>query len=182
MPVLISMLRGVNLGAHNRIKMDELRALYESLKFEGPKTYVQSGNVVFRTKETNVEKVAKKIRTGIEKKFGFSPEVIVRSTDEMRKAIAATPFAGRDLEPSKILVTFLAAEPGPEALAKMSDLKKYPEELHLRGRELFIYFPNGAGKSKLPWSQVERLVKVTGTARNWNSVVALLKMGEELEG
>jgi uncharacterized protein (DUF1697 family) len=182
MPVMISMLRGVNVGGHNRIKMDELRALYESLKLEGPKTYVQSGNVIFRTKEKNVEKVAKKIRTGIEKTFGFSPEVIVRSTDETRKAIAATPFAGRDLEPGKILVTFLGGEPEKEALEKFLGLKGYPEEVHVKGRELYIYFPNGAGKSKLPWSQVERLLKVTGTARNWNSVLALLKIAEEMEG
>jgi uncharacterized protein (DUF1697 family) len=183
MPVLISMLRGVNLGAHNRIKMDALRGLYESLKLEDPRTYVQSGNVIFRSKEKNQAQLEKKIQDAIEKKFGFRPEVILRTTDELRKAIAASPFAKRtELEPGKILVTFLAGEPGPDAHANLARLKEHPEELHLKGREMYIYFPDGAGKSKLPWSQVERLLKVTGTARNWNSVTNMLAMAEEMEG
>jgi len=101
MPVLISMLRGVNVGGHNKIKMDALRALYKSLKLESPRTYVQSGNIIFRTKEKNSAVLAKKIQSTIERKFGFRPEVILRTTDEMRAAIAASPFAGRNLEPGK---------------------------------------------------------------------------------
>ncbi len=176
------MLRGVNVGPHNRIKMDALRALYESLKFEDPRTYVQSGNVIFRTKEKNSAALAKKIQNAIERAFGCSPEVILRTTDELRKAIAASPFAAsRNLEPGKILVTFLAGEPGPEARTTLLSLKSYPEEIHLKGRELYIYFPDGAGKSKLPWSKVEKLFQTTGTARNWNSVTKMLAIGEELE-
>lgn len=181
MPVLISMLRGVNLGPHNRIKMDALRSVYQSLKLEEPRTYVQSGNVIFRTKEKNLAKLAVKIQDAIEKKFKCRPDVILRTTDEVKKAIAATPFADRPhLEPGKILVTFLAAEPPREAEANLAKFKDYPEELHLRGREMYIYFPNGAGRSKLPWSSVEKLLKVTGTARNWNSVTKMLAMAEEI--
>jgi uncharacterized protein (DUF1697 family) len=182
MPVLISMLRGVNVGGHNKIKMDDLRTLYRSLKLEDPRTYVQSGNVIFRTKEKNCPALAKKIQDAIEGKFGFRPEVIVRTTEELRSAIAASPFASRrNLEPGKILVTFLAGKPGPNAHATLLSLKAHPEELHLSGRELYIYFPDGAGKSKLPWSQVEKLLQTTGTARNWNSVTKMLAMAEELE-
>jgi len=183
MPVLISMLRGVNLGPHNRIKMDALRALYESLKLEDPRTYVQSGNVIFRTKEKNHAQLAKKIQDAIERKFKCRPEVILRTTDELRKAIAASPFAERpELEPGKILVTFLEAEPPKETHAAFDRFKDYPEEVHLKDRELYIYFPNGSGRSKLPWSSVEKLLKVTGTARNWNSVTKMLEMAEEMEG
>jgi uncharacterized protein (DUF1697 family) len=182
MPVLISMLRGVNVGGHHKIKMDALRALYESLKFEDPRTYVQSGNVIFRSKEKNSAALANKIQNAIERTFGFRPDVILRTPDELRKAIAASPFpAHRKLEPGKILVTFLAAEPGPEAQATLLTLKKHPEELHLQGRELYIYFPDGAGRSKLPWSSVEKLLKTTGTARNWNSVTKMLAIAEEME-
>lgn len=176
------MLRGVNVGPHHRIKMDALRALYESLKLENPRTYVQSGNVIFRTNEKNTAKLGKRIQEAIEKKFGFRPDVVLRSTDELRKAIAASPFAKRPgLEPSKILVTFLASDPSPDSQANLAKLKSHPEELHLIGREMYIYFPDGAGKSKLPWSQVEKLLKVTGTARNWNSVSNMLAMAEEME-
>jgi len=182
MPVLICMLRGVNLGAHNRVKMDALRTLCESLKLEDPRTYVQSGNVIFRTKEKNVVALAKKIQDAIAREFGFRPEVILRTAAELRQAIAASPFdRRRDVEPGKLLVTFLAAEPGPDTRTSLAKFKDYPEEIHLKGREMYIYFPNGAGKSRLPWSSVEKLLKTTGTARNWNSVTKMLEIAEELE-
>jgi uncharacterized protein (DUF1697 family) len=149
---------------------------------EDPRTYVQSGNVIFRTKEKNTRKLAIKIQDAIEKNFKFRPAVIVRTLDELREAIAATPFdARRNLHPGKVLVTFLEDVPQAEAAAKLATLKSYPEEIHLLGRELYIYFPDGAGKSKLPWSQVEKLLKVNGTARNWNSVRAMLAIAEKLE-
>ena len=181
MPVFVSMQRGVNVGGHNKIKMDALRALYVSLQFENPRTYVQSGNVIFRTKEKNPAQLAKKIQDAIEKKFAFRPEVILRTSDEMRKTLAANPFARRNLEPAKVHITFLAAEPPVDAKAVIDSLKHHPEELHLTGRELYIYFPIGAGQSKLPWSQVERLFKVTGTARNLNSVAKMLEIAEAME-
>jgi uncharacterized protein (DUF1697 family) len=181
MPVLISMLRGVNVGGHNKIKMDALRALYESLKLDSPRTYVQSGNVIFRTKEKNSAALAKKIQSAIERKFGFRPEVILRTTGEMRTAIAASPFAGRNLEPGKTVMTFLAGDARLEAANELLALKNFPEELHLLGRELHIYFPDGMGKSKLPWPKIEKLLATPGTARNWNSVTRMLAMAEEME-
>lgn len=162
--------------------MDALRSVYESLGLEDPRTYVQSGNIIFRAKEKNLVQLAGKIQDAIEKKCKCRPEVILRTTDELRKAVSATPFADRpELEPGKILVTFLATEPPKEARANLAKFEDYPEELHLKGRELYIYFPNGAGKSKLPWSSVEKFLKVTGTARNWNSVTKMLAMAEEME-
>ena len=182
MPVLISMLRGINVGGHNQIKMDSLRSLYVSLKLEDPRTHVQSGNIIFRTKAKNSATLAKKIQNAIEAKFKCRPEVILRTPDELRSAIAASPFADRPhLEPGKILVTFLAAEPGREAHTALLAFKNYPEELHLKGRELYIYFPNGAGQSKLPWSTIAKLLNTTGTARNWNSVLKILEIAVEME-
>jgi uncharacterized protein (DUF1697 family) len=181
MPVLISMLRGVNLGPHNRIKMAALRALYQSLQLEDARTYVQSGNVVFRTKEKTVSQLAKRIQDAIAQQFGFRPTVILRTPDELRNAIAANPFAKRrDLNPAKLLVTFLAREPGTEARAGLLALKPDPEELHLIGRELYIYFPNGAGRSKLPWSSLDEKLGTSGTARNWNTVTSMLEIAQSM--
>jgi uncharacterized protein (DUF1697 family) len=182
MPVVISMLRGVNVGPHKRIKMDALRAVYESLKLEDVRTFIQSGNVIFRTKEKNLPALPRKIQAAIEAKFGFRVEVILRTADELRQAIAANPFGKRrDVEPGKLLISFLEAEPGADARSALERLKDYPEELHLKGRELYIYFPDGAGKSKLPWSSLEKLFQVTGTARNLNSAVKMLAIAEEIE-
>lgn len=99
----------------------------------------------------------------------------------MRNAIAANPFVGRkDLDPARLLVTFLASEPAPEARAKLLALKPNPEELHLVGREIYIYFPNGAGLSKLQWSSLDKKLDTVGTARNLNSVTTMLQITEAM--
>ena len=163
--------------------MEALRAVYEALNLEEPRTHVQSGNVIFRTNEKNSPALSKKIEKVIEREFGCRPEVILRTTNELRNAVSASPFAsGRNLEPGKILVTFLASEPVPDAHTTLFKFKSHPEEIHLKGRELYIYFPDGAGRSKLPWSSIAKLLKTTGTARNWNSVTKMLAIAEELEG
>lgn len=180
MPIVISMLRGVNVGGHNKIKMDALRALYESLKFTGCQTFIQSGNVIFKTKERNLAKLSSQIQTAIERSFGFRPDVILRTSDELRDVIARNPFAKRrGIEPGKLVVTFLASVPAPETRDNLLKLKTDPDELHIDGRELYIYFPNGMGRSKL-WSLIERTLKISGTGRNWNSVTKMLAIADEL--
>jgi uncharacterized protein (DUF1697 family) len=182
MAVLISMLRGVNVGGHHKIKMDALRALYESLKLRDPQTYIQSGNVIFRTEERDLVLLAKRVENGIERSFGFRPHVIVRTTSEMRDAIARNPFATRrGIHPSKLLITFLASDPGPEARDQVSKIKAEPEELRIDGRELYIYFPNGMARPKVSWAVLEKTLKTTGTGRNWNTVTKLLEIAERLE-
>ena len=180
--MLISLLRGVNVGGHNKIKMDALRVLYESLGLRDSITYVQSGNVVFRTKERNLVVMAKRIEDGIEKHFGFRPSVIVRTIPELRDVIVRNPFAKRHgIEPNRLLVTFLAADPTPEARDKALQIKAAPEELHLGGREFYIYFPNGMARPKVNWLTVEKILKVPGTGRNWNTVTKLLEIAEKLD-
>lgn len=178
---MISLLRGVNVGGHNMIKMDALRALYESLQLRDARTYVQSGNVVFRAKERDLAQLAKRIQNGIERTFGFRPEVILRTAAEMRGVIARNPFAKRsDIVPGKLVVSFLAGDPGKEVREQVLKIKTGPEELRMEGRELYIYFPDGMGRSKLP-PVLERTLKMPGTARNWNSVTKLMEMSETLE-
>lgn len=182
MPIIISMLRGVNVGGHNKIKMDALRALYEFLKLRNPQTYVQSGNVVFRTDERDLAGLAKRIQDAIEKTFGFRPGIILRTLSELKDAIARNPFASRrGLDPRKLLVTFLAGTPSPEARQNVLRIKTDPEELRLSGRELYIYYPIGIGRSKLTLAVIEKALQISGTGRNWTSVIKLLEMAENLE-
>src|SRR5256885_14677427 len=129
MPVIISMLRGVNLGAHNRIQMEALRAMYQSLKLRDARTYVQSGNVIFSSEQNEPGLLVKKIQNGIERTFGFRPEVIVRTAAELREVVARNPFAKRrGIEPSRLLVTFLASDPGAAAREQLRKIKTAPEE------------------------------------------------------
>jgi uncharacterized protein (DUF1697 family) len=182
MAVVISMLRAVNVGSHGRIKMDALRALYESLGLRDPQTYIQSGNVVFRTKERELVRLAKRIEDAIERKFGFRPDVVLRTATDLRDAIRRNPFATRrDIDPSKLLVTFLADDPDSEAREKILKINAEPEELRLDGRELYIYFPNGMARPKLSWTAIAKTLKTSGTGRNWNTVRELLEMAEKME-
>lgn len=182
MPVIVSMLRGVNLAKHNRMKMDALRAVYEVLKLRDAQTFVQSGNVIFRTDERDLTALGKRIQSAIERKFGFQVDVILRTASELRQVIAKNPFAKRrGIESSKLLVTFLASDPGEEARAELRKVETEPEELWIEGRELYIYFPNGMARPKLPWSKIEGILKTSGTGRNWNSVSKIAAIAEKME-
>jgi uncharacterized protein (DUF1697 family) len=181
MPVLVCFLRGINVGGHAKIRMDALRALFLSLKFEEPQTYVQSGNIIFKTAECNLDLAATRIKQAITRKFACSPEVMLRTAAELRAVVSNNPFAKRaNIEPGKLHAFFLATQPGKNAEANLRQLAIQPEELHLIGRELFIYFPNGVGKSKLPWARLDRALQTQGTGRNWNSVTKVLAMAERL--
>ena len=182
MPVAISMLRGINVGGHNSLKMESLRAMYESLGLRDAQTYVQSGNVVFRTTARDLAPLAKRIEGKIEQTFGFRPGVIIRSSSDLREVIRRNPFATRQgIEPGKLLITFLAAVPSPEAREKMLGIQADPEEMHIEGREVYAYYPNGMGRAKLSPALIERTLKTAGTGRNWNTVTKLLEMAEKLE-
>jgi len=100
----------------------------------------------------------------------------------MRDVIARNPFAKRrGIDPSKLLVTFLASHPSPEARDKVLEIKTDPEELKIDGHELYIYFPNGMARPKLSRPVIEKTLKTSGTGRNWNSVTKLLEIAERLE-
>jgi uncharacterized protein (DUF1697 family) len=183
MTAVIAMLRAVNLGSHNRVRMDALCTLCSSLKLRDPRTYVQSGNVVFHTSEREIAKVARRIEDAMERDFGFRTDVIVRTAGEMRDVVARNPFAKRrGLDAKRLLVFFFGNEPGAEAREKIRSIKVNGEELHLDGRELYIYFPDGQGRSKVSTAAIERMLKTPGTGRNWNSVTKLLEMAEGMEG
>ena len=182
MPAAISMLRGVNVGGHNTIRMEALRTMYETLGLRGAQTYVQSGNVVFKTAARDLAPVARRIEGRIEQTFGCRPVVIMRTCSELREVIRRNPFAARTgIEPSRLLVTFLAAVPGPEARKNMLGMQVRPEELYVDGREVYAYFPNGVGRAKLSPALIEKTLKTPGTGRNWNTVTKLLEMADKLE-
>jgi uncharacterized protein (DUF1697 family) len=182
MAVYVALLRGVNVVGSSVMKMDALREMCCDLRFQDVQTYLQSGNVIFRCRETNETALAKKLSAGIEKQFGFRPQVMLRTPDELRAVVAANPFAKRkDIHPSKLLVNFLLGPPPADLRAKIEAIQPLSsEEIHLIGRELFIYFPAGIGASKTR-GVLDRVLKTTATGRNWNSVTNVLAMAEKLE-
>jgi uncharacterized protein (DUF1697 family) len=180
MIAVVAMLRGVNVGGHNKIKMEDLRALCKSLKFESAQTYVQSGNVVFASEETNLAMVAKCLEDAIELKFGFRSAIVLRTAAEMRAVVTKNPFAKRELDPAKLAVVFLSNEMNTETQKQLEAINVGPEELKAYMREVYVYFPDGMGRSKLS-PAIDRIIKKICTARNWNTVRKLTQMAEETE-
>lgn len=172
---VICLLRGVNVGGNNKLEMKALRALCESLGLRNVQTYVQSGNVVCDAPEKDADGLPQKLGAAMEKSFGFKPDIVVRSLDELRDAIARNPFAAQAAtEPSKLLVVFFDAAPDQD---KIRARKATDEQWHQSGRELYIYFPKGQGQSKLSFAPFDRgSAKVSWTGRNWNTVTKLAEM------
>lgn len=182
MPAIICMLRGVNVGGHNKITMESLRSLCESLKLESVQTYIQSGNVVFRSSAKDIALLSKRIQDALEANFGFRPEVILRTASELRQVIARNPFAsGHGIDPAKLQVAFLAFDPGKAARDNLAKLDTRGEKLHAGGSELYIYYKNGMGKTKLTAAAIDKVLHTAATSRNWNTVLKLHEMAEALE-
>jgi uncharacterized protein (DUF1697 family) len=181
MTVVIALLRGVNVVGRHKISMEALRSICASLKLRNPQTYIQSGNVVFGVSESDLPGIAARIENAIEKRLGFRPHVMLRTVAEMREVLARHPFAGRSgLDPAKLVVSFLAGAPSADVRDNLLGINVGPEELRINGRELYIYFPDGQGRSKLP-PVLDRTLKMPATIRNWNTVTKLLAMAEALE-
>jgi uncharacterized protein (DUF1697 family) len=183
MSVVIAMLRGVNVGGYQKLNMEALRTLCGGLGLLDVQTYIQSGNLMFREDTGDPGAAARRIEDGIQKKFGFRPDVIVRTTSDLRKVIANNPFAGRpEVAPNRLLAVFMAATPPRQARDRVLAIPTEPEELHIKGRELYIYYPNGMARPKVPLVRIEKLLETSFTGRNWNTVNKLLAMAEALEG
>lgn len=177
MPAFVGLLRGVNVTGYHKVSMEKLRTICESLGHEKVATYIQSGNVVFRSRKKDRAKLAAEMEAAIEFEFGFRPAVVIRSLEEMEAVVANNPFAGREgINPAKLAVTFLPRDPGEEARARVRAVDVSPEELYAIGSELITYYQEGIGASKMPHKAVERAIGCQGTARNWNTVLKLREM------
>ena len=175
------MLRGINVARHNIIKMAELKALYESLRFSDVTTYIQSGNVIFKSKEKDPSAVSAAIVRGIEKKFGYSVTVIIRQPVELAAVIKNNPFIGRrGVDESRLYVTFLEAKPAPVLVKALAPVTaKSNDEFRLIGTEIYLHCPNGYGKTVLSNTLFEKNLKVAATTRNWRTVNTLHLMASE---
>jgi uncharacterized protein (DUF1697 family) len=170
MPVYVALLRGINLGGHKIIKMDQLRASLEGLGFEQVRTYIQSGNIVFKAPKISDKALSTKIGAKIQSDFGHSVAVIVRTADEIKQAIIDNPFLkDRKIDQTKLHVMFLSEHPVQSALDKLETLVLKPEEFRCLGKELYFYLPNGVADSAVMKKPIDRVLAVTTTMRNWKT-------------
>ena len=175
MTVMVALLRGVNVGGGTTVPMADLRRVVSEAGYHDVRTYVNSGNVLLTAGSTDTEEVASTLRAACAAAFPVAPDVVVRTRDELRAVLGANPFLDRDDDPTHHHVVFL---PGREP-ARLPDVEvEEPEALAAVGREVYLFLPHGAGRSRLAARMAGR-AGGGGTARNWRTVTTLARMADQ---
>ncbi|MFJ7077337.1 DUF1697 domain-containing protein [Streptomyces sp. NPDC098781] len=178
MTTYAALLRGINVGGSRKLPMADLRTLLTGLGHDGVRTYLQSGQAVFASDHGDEESLAAELATAIEKRFGFTVDVIVRDHAYLRSIADNCPFPAAELEPKQLHVTYFSAPVDADRFAEIDRTAFLPEEFRLGDRALYLYAPNGLGRSKLAeiLSRPRLNKGLIATSRNWNTVVKLVEM------
>jgi uncharacterized protein (DUF1697 family) len=161
-------LRGINLGARNKIAMADLRELFAALGCEDVSTHVQSGNVVVRSPVRSAAKLEGAVEERIRRDLGLEIRVLVRTSVELAAVAEGNPF-----DPATAHVTFLAEKPDRARVDALDPGHSPPDEFRVVGREIYLHCPNGYGRSKLSNAYFEKQLGVRATTRNWKTVTTL---------
>jgi uncharacterized protein (DUF1697 family) len=169
----LALLGGINIGGKTTVPMADLRTVFADLGYRQVQTYIQSGNVVFEEDTGDEDRLIAAIRPALAARFGWEIPVLLRARPELDAVVAGNPYLDRQDDPTKLLVTFLAAEPAPDRVARLQPPPGETGELTLAGRQLYLHTPDGYGKSKLSNAYLAKVLGVAATTRNWKSVTKL---------
>lgn len=175
--IYIALLRGINVSGQKAIKMNDLMMICDSLTFKQPSTYLQSGNIIFVYEITDPKTIANKIATAILERYNFEVSVLVRTIDEFKSIVANNPYISKlEIDIDKLHITFLSDYPKDNEVSKIEINKEDNELFMIKEREVYLYCPNGYGRTKLTNQTFERKLKVITTTRNWKTTCALLEI------
>jgi uncharacterized protein (DUF1697 family) len=174
----IALFRGINVGGKNMLPMKNLVMLLENLDSQSVKTYIQSGNAVFRNEEQNASKLLRTISTEIKEHHGFEPQIFLLELMDMEKAIASNPFPEAESEPKTLHLFFLDSAPQSPDLKMLENSKQDSERFKLLDKVFYLHAPEGIGRSKLA-ARTEKSLRVAATARNWNTVCEIMAMARQ---
>jgi len=175
--IYIALFRGINVGGHNKLPMEELVKTLAELGFRKVETYIQSGNVVFESEETNRSVLVDKIRNIIERRHGFVVDVIMLRADEFDEALAANPYPEAEGEPKTLNLYFMKSAPQKPNLKRLEEIQSENESYTLLGKVFYLHAPDGIGRSKLA-AGIEKALGVSATARNWRTVIKIKAMAD----
>ncbi len=177
----IAILRGINVSGKNIIKMAEFRELLSELDFENINTYIQSGNIVFTYKKENAGKLEEIIKNKIKEHYNYDVPVLVREAAYFNSIINNNPFLkGREEDTKFLHVTYLSEKPKIENIEKTNALDFPPDEFIINENKVFVFCPNGYGKTKINNTFFEKKLGVSATTRNWKTTLKLLEMVENI--
>ncbi len=176
MTTYIAMLRGINVSGKNIIKMTDCRKSMQDLGLDDVTTYIQSGNIIFKTPAIPITKLTKLIQQKIKDDFGISASVTVKTLANLKKTIDNNPFLKlNNHAPSTLHVTFLSESPTKINIEKLSKIQSQ-DEAWVRDDEIYLYCPNGYGRTKLTNNYFERTLLVSATTRNWKTISRLYEL------
>ncbi len=179
MNTFVALLRGVNVGGKHIVPMQELRLLLNSKSYTDIKTYIQSGNIIFRSSVNNKSSINKKISSIIAKKYNFTAEVLTLTLADIQEAIDNNPFSVNPTEYKNLYLYFLLGEAKGGSAEKLEELKAKTEQLYLSNRVLYMYAKEGIGRSKLA-AKIDKILGVSTTARNMKTVTKLQEIAATL--
>lgn len=177
----IVFLRGINVGGNHSLPMAQLRTLLAEEGFEGVRTYIQSGNVLLRSEERDAIKLQQHIGEVIRRHFGFRPQIMAMTAEQLEAVARANPFPAAEPEPKSLHVYFLAEPTTAARLPALDALKTENESYVLTERAFYLHAPDGIGRSKLA-EKIEKHLGVAATARNWRTVQTMLDMVQTEQG
>ena len=176
MAVQLALMRGINVGGKNKLPMKELAALFEEAGCADICTFIQSGNVIFTATKKVSDGLSKTVAARIAERYGYSTPVVLRTLEQMRSVVASNPFPGGD---EHLHVMFLRDRPNPEQIAGLDPNRSAPDRFIVRGQEIYLHLPGGAGNSKLTNAWFDSKLATVSTGRNWRTVTKLLELMEE---
>jgi uncharacterized protein (DUF1697 family) len=181
MQTYIAILRGINVSGQKMIPMKELKSLFEALNFQEVSTYIQSGNVLFRAEPTDPQVLAARIESQLLDQYHFQVPVLIRTAGDLQAAMGRNPFLQQsNIEADKLHITFLADIPAQARIDQVASGQYDPDEYHISGREVFLYCPQGYGRTKLNNTFLEKKLGVTATTRNLKTVRQLISLAEAI--
>ena len=178
--VNIALLRGINVGGKNRLPMKDLAAMFVDAGCDDVRTYIQSGNVVFRVDPASADGIPAQIGASILDRFGYEIPVVTRRARDLEAILEANPFVEAGAETDRLHVVFLADAPDAEHLEALDPDRSPPDEFAVRGREIYLHCPNGLARSKLTNAWFDSRLSTVSTMRNWKTVRKLLELAADI--
>lgn len=180
MKTWIALLRGVNVGGHNRLPMAGLSQIFEAAGCNSARTYIQSGNVVFNAPVTSVDKFADAIGRAIDKEHGFRPAIQLMPAKALRAAIASNPYPQATSDPKSLHLCFLESPPQETHVNEAKHLLSKSESCTVIGSRLYLHAPDGIARSKFA-NGINRVLHMNSTARNWRTITKLAELASTME-
>ncbi len=172
----VALLRGINVGGRNKLQMRELAAMFVEAGCEDVRTYIQSGNVVFRADPSLADGLSARITTAIAASHGYQIPAVIRTGADFASVVGGNPFFAAGANPAKLHVGFLAETPDPARVATPDPDRSPPDAFEVCREEVYLHFPAGVARSKLTNDYFDRTLGTVCTIRNWRTVCKLHEM------